>query len=277
MTAGDTVAWKDRLLPTTTVHQARLQLFQPTRHPVFCTRAMETPWGTAHVTGRLGQMHAFLLEALLFHAQKKRVLEEGSVQILVDPYDLRTTLSRADGGYSGKGMKTLAQDLRASAITLDIPKLGADGFVLDGLLNEITPSPATVLNPVTGEMRPLWRVTLTKTLAALLDRDLPLHYDPRPLAALRTGTAAAVARWVLTHRDCPQGGWHIGTALAAIGAEVEGPKGRQRRHEIRRDTDPLAQIGIILNGDRLQKVGVVPTPASVAYTPGALGFPRSLF
>ena len=129
MTAGDTVAWKDRLLPTTTVHQARLQLFQPTRHPVFCTRAMETPWGTAHVTGRLGQMHAFLLEALLFHAQKKRVLEEGSVQILVDPYDLRTTLSRADGGYSGKGMKTLAQDLRASAITLDIPKLGADEVV----------------------------------------------------------------------------------------------------------------------------------------------------
>ena len=222
MTGGDTVAWNDRLLPTTTVHQARLQLFQPTRHPVFCTRAMETPWGTAHVTGRLGQMHALLLEALLFHAQKKRVLEEGSVQILVDPYILRTTLSRADGGYSGKGMKTLAQDLRASAITLDVPKLGADEFVLDGLLNEITPSPATVLNPVTGEMRPLWRVTLTKTLAALLDRDLPLHYDPRPLVAIRTGTAAAVARWILTHRDCPQGGWQIDTVLAAVGAETTG-------------------------------------------------------
>ena len=269
MTGGDTVAWNDRLLPTTTVHQARLQLFQPTRHPVFCTRAMETPWGTAHVTGRLGQMHALLLEALLFHAQKKRVLEEGSVQILVDPYILRTTLSRADGGYSGKGMKTLAQDLRASAITLDIPKLGVDGFVLDGLLNEITPSSATVPNPVTGEMRPLWRVTLTKTLAVLLDRDLPLHYDPRPLAALRTGTAAAVARWILTHRDCPQGGWHIGTVLAAVGAETTGGSGRNRRREVRTDRAVLAELGIVINEDRIQRGGVYRTPGGVLSTPGA--------
>ena len=191
------------------------------------------------------------------------------MQILVDPYVLRTTLSRADGGYSGKGMKTLAQDLRASAITLDIPRLGPDGFVLDGLLNEITPSPATVLNPVTGEMRPLWRVTLTKTLAALLDRDLPLHYDPRPLAAIRMGTAAAVARWILTHRDCPQGGWQIDTVLAAVGAETTGGSGRNRRREVRTDRAVLAELGIVINEDRIQRGGVYRTPGGVLSTPGA--------
>jgi hypothetical protein len=242
-TTGKNVAWKDRLLPTTTVHHARLQIFQPTRYPKFCTRTIKTPWGRAEITGRLGVMHALLLEAILFHAQKKRTLE-GGVQVLVDPYHLRTTLSRAHGGYSGKGLKDLVRDLRVSAIRLDIPKLGVDAFVLDGFLNDVAPSPATVINPVTQERRHLWRVTLTKTCAAMLDRDLPLHYDPHQFAAFRTGTGAAVARWVLTHRDCPPEGWLVNTVLAGVGAEIVGAAGENRRRDLKKDREALAEMGI---------------------------------
>ncbi len=243
-TGKSVVAWKDRLLPTTTVHAARLQVFQPTRHPRFCTRTIKTSWGRAEITGRLGVMHALLLEATLFHAQKKRTLDDGGVQVLVDPYHLRTTLSRANGGYSGKGLKNLIRDLRVSAIKIDIPRLGTDAFVLDGFLNDVTPSPAVAINPVTRERRHLWRVTLTKTCAAMLAKDLPLHYDPHPFADFRTGTGAAIARWVLTHRDCPPEGWLVNTVLAGVGAEIVGAAGENRRRDLKRDREALAEMGI---------------------------------
>ncbi|MDA8119277.1 MAG: ABC transporter ATPase [Gammaproteobacteria bacterium] len=263
--------WGGRLLPTTTAHQARLQLFQPTRHPKHLTREIQTPWGVAKVTGKLGQVHALLLEAIFFHSLKKRESEDGRLQVLIDPYSLRRTLSTAEGGvYSLDGVKALLRDLRAAAIEINIPRLGESGLVLGGLLDEVAPSPATVSNPMNGEVRHLWKITLSKLLTQMLRADLPLHYNPALLASFKTGVGAAVARWVLTHRDAPVGGWKIDTILTAVGADTSGAKGRQRRHEIRQDTAALAAVGIIIQNNRISKEGVVPTPGGVVPTPGAL-------
>ncbi|MGC9127819.1 MAG: hypothetical protein ACP5GA_03695, partial [Acidithiobacillus sp.] len=45
------------VVPTSTVHQARLRIFQPTRRPVALEQVIETSWGRIRVKGRLGQQH----------------------------------------------------------------------------------------------------------------------------------------------------------------------------------------------------------------------------
>lgn len=244
--------YKDRLLPTTTVSQARLQIFQPTRRPTRCVREIETPWGTAKITGRLGVMHAALLEAIMFHSMAKRDIDTGGLQVLIDPYKIRVTLGSRGLPYSGTALQSLIEDLKTCALTL---KIRDGGFVMDGLVDRVETSTMTAHNPVPGAPpRHLWRITLSPTAAELLNTDLPLHYDPRPIAALRSGVAAGVARWVLTHRAEPTGGWKMDTILLAIGAEISGPSGRQRRSELREASADLARIGIIITDeDRIFK------------------------
>lgn len=139
----------------------------------------------------------------------------------------------------------------------------------------------------------MWRVTLGPAGVSLFGDDLALHYDPRPLAALRSGAAAAVARWCLTHRESPPAGWKLNTVLEAVGAETEGAVGRQRRLEVRREAEGLRACGLVVQNDRIYTEGVAPTPTSVvctptktddvactptsvACTPTSLGVPRNL-
>ena len=136
-----------------------------------------------------------------------------------------------------------------------------------GLLAGVVTSEATRTNPWTGETRCMWVVALGPTGAQLFGEDIALHYDPRPIAALRTGAAAAVARWCLSHRESLPAGWKLDTVLAAVGAETEGAAGRQRRLEVRREAEGLRACGIIFENDRLYTEGVVPTPTSVVPTP----------
>ncbi len=282
-----TVLYKDRLMPTTTALQARLQMFESTRSPTWRTREITTPWGQAKVTGRLGTMHAALLEAIMFFAIKQRDLEGGGVQVLVDPYAIRTALGErrareragdnatkqkrrrgtAWGGYSSTGIRHLAEDLRMAAISLTT---SSGEWMLDGLLYRIEASKAIAGTSVCGERR-LWKITLSPTTARLFRKDLALHYDPRPIAALRSGVAASAARWVLTHRTSPPGGWHIDTVLAAVGAETEGAAARNRRRELRKEADALAACGVIVGGDRVKKTeSVFSTPTGVLSTPTKL-------
>ncbi len=273
MTTGKqhAVAWKDRLLPTTTAHHSRLQLFQATRHPVFCTREVHTPWGSGTITGRLGTMHALLLEMYLFLCERARDLESGGQQLLVDPYPVRRGMSGGDGQYSAEGIKRLAADLRAATFRLD---LRGGGWVVDGIVDRIMESPKRRRDPLTGGERPLARVDITPTYRAFLAADLPLHYDPTPLGALRHGISQAITRLVLSHRDQPHGGWTLDALIAAVGAETEGSAGRKRRFEIRADRDGLAALGLEVAGDKIVK-RVLSTPDSVPSTPGAFS-PRPI-
>ena len=290
-----TTPYKDRLMPTTTASQARLQFFQPTRNPTYCTRKIETAWGRAEITGKLGVMHAALLELIMFHAIRRRDLEDWSIQVLVDPYHLRKGLGEGErhsrdkvtklgngrraaawGGYSSTAIWTLIQDLKSASILLTNRQGGE--WVFDGLLYRVeaskiltTPTDLTIEHEAKRrlERHRLWRVTLSPTTARLYGEDIPRHYDPRPVAALRSGVAAAVARWVLTHTKSPQGGgWRIDTVLEAVGAETEGVPGRHRRSELRRAAPGLAAAGVIVDGDRVRKDGGVhSTPTCVHSTP----------
>lgn len=272
---GVDIPYDKRLMPTTTASQARLQFFQSTRNPVYCTRKIETAWGRAEVTGKLGVVHASCLESVTFFALDRRGLENGGVQILVDPYDIRRALGEgaresrllvpakrhperlrrriSSGGYSTAAIRALITDLTACAISATIKtREGGDHWICRplGLVVGVETSEATRTNPW-GKTRRLWRVTLGPAGAALFGGDIPLHYDPRPVAALRSGAAAAVARWCLSHRESLPVGWKLDTVLKVVGAETDGAAGRQRRLEIRREAEGLRACGLILENDRI--------------------------
>lgn len=59
----------------------------------------------------------------------------------------------------------------------------------------------------------------------LLEQDLFLYYEPTLIARLQYGISQAVARFVLTHKCDPAGGWHLDTLIKAVsGDECSGQR-----------------------------------------------------
>jgi hypothetical protein len=236
-------------IPTSTAHQSRLQLFQPTRRPKVLARTIETSWGTATVNGKIGQVHADILEAFCRQAKAFRVSATGQIQILVDPYKIRTSVG---GGkeYSGDTLWKMIEEIKSVTIELRAPAQKIR--VMGGILDLIEESPATVISH-NGKPRQLWRVTFNAAFSMLLAEDLALTYDPAPLAKLKAGISQAIARHILTHKDQPNGGWVLDDLIKTVGAGETPTAMKDRRKEIRADSESLANVGVILDGKRLFK------------------------
>lgn len=255
-TAGEVPAQRAvevlKQVPTSTAHQARLQLYQPTRRPQWLERVITTAWGKATVRGKIGQVHADIIEAICRHAEDHRIIPAtGHMQILVDPYRVRVSVG---GGkpYAKDTLWRMLTELREVSVTLEVQAQGIR--ILGGILDRVEESPATRMNRVTGKPRQLWRVTLDPAFAVLLHEDLHLHYDPAPLAKIETGVAQAIARHILTHRDQPSGGWLIDTLIRAVGAEGNNEAMRNRRREIKACTESLKNVGLIVEEDRIYRI-----------------------
>lgn len=236
-------------IPTTTAHQARLQLYQPTRRPQWMERVIATAWGTATVRGKLGQVHADIIEAICRHAEDHRIVAAtGHMQILVDPYRVRVSVGGGTA-YSKDTLWRMLTELREASITLEVPSQGLK--VLGGILDRVEESPATRINHLTKKPRQLWRVTLDPAFAAMLRDDLQLYYDPAPMAKIETGVAQAIARHILTHRDQPTGGWLIDNLIKAVGAAGDSVTMRHRRREVRACAESLKTVGLVVADDRI--------------------------
>ena len=242
-----TIPWKERKMPTTCAQTSRWKIFQHVRHPekdAWREVEMDLPgFGPVRVRSAVGQQHALLMEAIQFHAMRVHVLPNGVTCVLIDMHDLRSTLVDGRGRrYGQAGVEQLARELRQVTVS------GVEKLMVDGILDRIVPTEARVQHPVTGAYRPLWRAELTPSWGAWSRADpIPLHYDPRPLAAIKSGVAAAIARHVLTHRDQPNGGWKLDTLIQAVGAEPT----RWARQDVRRDEEAMAGAGVLLDGDRV--------------------------
>lgn len=238
-------------LPISTVHQARLQLYQATKKPRRITRRTETQWGSVTVEGKIGQVHAGLMEALFTCAEKTRTLETGQVQLLVDPYKVRTTTYGGDQG-SHEGIWSMLRDLMGVVIEFEVPeqRLKALGHILE----DVGESPMTRINPLTGKDRPMWRVTVAKAFVRIMAEDLPLHYDPKPIARLATGIAQAVARHVATHKHEPNGGWHIDGLIQAAGGGQTTKQLQNQRTDLKSDSEGLKAAGLLIENGRVKRL-----------------------
>lgn len=238
------MAHRKTRFPTTTVHQARLQLYQPTRRPKAMTRVIETSWGKAEVTGKIGQGHADIIESLFYHAMDSKPTEIGGLLLLVDPYKLRKSIG---GGkqYAGKQTWEMLQGLRDIRIDLT-----AKGFrAIGGIVDYVEESDATLVAH-NGLERHLWRIAINPAFVKIMAEDLPLSYDPAPLSAISTGVSQAIARLVLTHKDQPNGGWLLDELIKAVGAGSDSEL-RNRRRDVHGDIENLAKIGVLIEGNRV--------------------------
>lgn len=238
--------------PTSTSAQARVMLYQPSQRPRLRDGDWtDTSFGRCRVTGRLGQRHADIVEAVLYCAERRRPVSDCGVELLVDPARVRKTLS--DSRYSFTQIEKLLAKLRAATITIETPQF--DFPIIGGLIDHVIPSPMTRPDPLTGGERNLWRVRLGVALVMLLEHDLSLYYDPAPIACLRHGISQAVARHVLSHKVEPTGGWYLDTVIVAVAGQASGQAMRDARRRLKEETQELREIGLALDGDRIKKNG----------------------
>ena len=238
-------------LPTTTVLPARLRMCQPTQRPAYMTgEKIVTSWGWCKVTGRIGQRHQDVMDAFMWNATATREIEDGGIELLVDPAKVRRTLS--DAGYSLGRLRLLIDDLMSVTVEL---KVTGGLWAIGGLIDHVIDSDTVAPNPMGGGDRHLWQVRLGTVFVRLLKQDLPLYYDPAPIARLASGVSQAVARHVLTHSRQPNGGWLVDGLIEATCGELNAVGLRHRRRELKNDTEMLAKVGIVIDGDRVYRGG----------------------
>ena len=239
--------------PTTTVHQGRLRIFEPTRRPKLCQRDITTPWGTVFVNGKLGQGHADVLEAMFHEREDWRQTDKGAIELLIDPYKIRKT---ANGGKVGSGtqLDAILSDLMQAILDINIPerRLRVRGHIIDEIVeSKITKtSHGFGKGRKQGEERHFSKVTLGRAFVGLVGRDFHLHYKPKPIAALQYGVSQAIARHIATHKTDPPGGWHLDKLIEAVGAGEAGKLGNRRR-ELRKDGEGLGLLGILIEDGRV--------------------------
>ncbi|MHB1301351.1 MAG: hypothetical protein ACYCY8_10870 [Burkholderiales bacterium] len=243
-------------LPTTTAHQARLRIFQPTRRPGFILDGprIETAWGWVQMKNyRLGQGHADIVEGLMFHAQKHRFLDDGRIQIVIDPYRLRKLTGNGNVG-SGEQIERIMIDLESAVLKMRIFNINGREIEIDGaIISDREKSKKRYRDPLNQSRgRPWWVVTFGRGFSNLIREDIKRFYDPGPIAQLSNGISQAVARLILTHSNQPNGGWLVDNVLKTVAGELDSVQMRNRKRELRNDAVYLFKIGIFIDKDRIK-------------------------
>jgi hypothetical protein len=169
---------------------------------------------------------------------------------LVDPYKIRTTTYGGNQG-SHKGLWALLYDLMGVVIEIDVPaqKLRTLGHILE----RVEESSVTKNNPLTGKDRFMWRITVSQDFMEIMGKDLPLHYDPKPIAQLTTGIAQAIARHIATHKTIPNGGWHVDGLIKAVGGGKTPKQLQNQRADLKNDKEGLELLDLTLENGRINR------------------------
>ncbi|WP_018716641.1 hypothetical protein [Arhodomonas aquaeolei] len=231
----------------TTAYQSRIPIFAATRRPRrVAAEEVETPWGRATITGRLGQGHRDLLEAAMYIAAGAGVDAEGRARITIDPYRLRRTMGAGTRDVSYRHILGLARDLRAAEVDLHIP--ARDIHVYGGVIDELVTAgdPIARRAGTRGGDGMTWRITFSRAWSMLLAADIPIAYPSlRAVLRLRRGATQAVARWALTHR-CVRGE-AIADVLRRLTPSSSPARRRQQVAEVLADADALADAGVTID------------------------------
>ena len=267
-------------LPTSTVCQARLRIFQPTRRPRQIDTVIVTSWGRARIVGRLGQQHADVFEAICYTAREAIRTADGRVKLLVDPSLVRRVARQP----SGTTFLNIRDDLVLALIEIVEPAhLSCVGHLIDHIesAQRADGSYITAENPLGGRRRPkgrmgghaaerhLWCVDVGKAALKLFSADLLLHHNPAPIAALRHGISQAVARHYLSHRAGTCAAWRLDTWIRAVAGDIAAQDLWERRQELMADAGHLAAMGVTLGVDQ-KPVGIDQKPGGIDQKPGGI-------
>ncbi len=267
-------------LPTSTVYQARLRIFQPTRRPRQIDTVIVTSWGRVRIVGRLGQQHADVFESICYTALEAIRTTDGRLKLLVDPSRVKRVAQQS----SGATFLGIRDDLVAALIEIAEPAhLSCVGHLIDHIecAQRADGSYITAKNPLGGRRRGwgrmgrhaaerhLWCVEVGKAALKLFTADLLLHHNPAPIAALRHGISQAVARHYLSHRAGSCESWGIDTLIRAVAGDIAGQDLWDRRRELTADAGRLSAMGVTLRLDQ-KPGGLDQKPGGLDQKPGGL-------
>lgn len=238
--------------PVCVAHESKLPVFQPTRRP---SRVRQQRFDTAHgsvtVTGKLGQGHRDVLDAVIACCERSK-LEDGRLAVLVDPYQLRKMVSSGrDGGmFPYDHIRRLLRDLRTAEVVMDMPALKlrvTDGILADFEESAITKEPESwEFQTKSGGRRPMLKVTFGKNWTRMMIMDLSVVYRLPIVIGMRHGASQATARYCLSHRKVHD---TLDGVLMKIGYDMTGKTPRavnKVKSEIRSDAEALAALGVML-------------------------------
>ena len=257
--------------PTTTVTPSRVRLFQASQRPIQTKGEwLETQYGFVRVTGRLGQRHADLLESILYHAECLEPVNAGGTTLIdceVDPALLRRTIGKQ---YSQQQILMLMDELIAAAVEIRTNEFEVQGRLIDLFLRQNAPE-SQMHGALKHKVRTRWRVRFGALLVQLIRDDIRRYYDPAPIARLETGIAQAAARWILTHKNSPIGGWKLDTVIVAVCGAISTSAMRDKRRDLRKDTNGLLSCGIHFQNDRflLARESSPPRPVAASHLAGS--------
>ena len=143
---------KNTGLPTTTYHQARLQIFQATNRPKQTTRFINLSYGRAVVIGCLGQNHASLLECIFFYAENVSKISEGRIMITINPYTIRTRLGSKGKLYSYQSLNRHINELMSSIIEIQTYSCIDVHIIKSHIIEKVEAGKKNIIN---------WHVSLT--------------------------------------------------------------------------------------------------------------------
>lgn len=245
-------------LPTATATPARLRAFQATRRPQQLVKTIQTAFGNLTIEGRLGQVHADLMECVMFLSETSRV-KDGRLEIVVDPHKIRCAMGDKGCKYSASTIKTLEKDLRKTLLDIETPHHKIMGGIVERIVeSKLVRADRRGWSSSKNRNLQCWIFTLEWT--ALVQSDMPRFYNPTPLCRIKHGSVSAIARHVLTHQHQPRGGWKLVGLMAAAGVERQASKVWR---EVKESAGLLAEVGIRIEGDRV----FLATPAPLLAAP----------
>jgi len=239
---------KEIAISTATVHENRYSIFQPTDRPTEKTIVMQIKNGTIKVKGKLGQNHKDILELIKHTHIKFGYTQDGRLAFLLDSYQIRKALAGGKGEYSHKTFWSFLQDLIQTYVEIDTPTFKVAG----NFLAHAVESKIEVAHSKTGKPRKLLRIEFSKLGTTLIENDIKLFYDPIPIAKLSHGVSKALARYCLSHKNQPNGGWKIDILLKVIlGKDAKPQAIKDAKRFLKKDIEQLKKCGIYIENGRV--------------------------
>ena len=248
-----------RMTGVTTYVQSRVPVFAPTRRPRAVAKfRVETPWGRVTITGRLGQRHRDVLDAIPLATEWEGRTPDGALHRLIDPHKLRKAIAPPRGRdrrVSRQRLDEWLRDMRAAEVAIETKSGGVYEGIFHRVVTRREEAAASQFRELHGRgfaigERHLWGVTYSPSWVRLMDEDLILRYDLGAIVALEHGVSQAVARLLLTHdpgRFQPTG---LDTVLTQVGVPEKGQARRDARRWVLDDAARLRGLGIIVHNDR---------------------------
>ncbi len=247
---------------------SRIPIFAPTRRPKVVNKwRVETPWGHAVITGKLGQQHRDLIDAVMTKGVKvdEQWTIDGRLNVKIDPNKLRSAMGGA--GTNNANIEAWIDDLRVARV--DVYDNDKCEKITGGIVSDYSVSTdPTLLRPrpgARGEGRRYMRLTFSPGWSKLIETERMMRYPLAQVVKLKSGFAQAVARFCLSHRHVDD------TILGLTNKVAAGGLLRHRRADLESDKDALNDLGITVDGNRIKSGKRRQSPVERRQSPVSVG------